>query len=537
MNRSASSPCSEPPGPAGPAASDPILRHRASGVLCHVTSLPSPFGCGDLGPPARRFADLLAAGGQACWQVLPLTPTEPGLGNSPYSSPSAFAGNTLLLSPELLVDDGYLLGDDLTPAPAFPPDRVDYAAVTAWKTPLLALAARRLLEAPPPGFDQFCTREAGWLEDHCLFVALKERHGGCAWYEWPDDLRARRPGTLERARDELRGRYDCERALQFLFFGQWQRLRDHCASRGVRLICDLPIYVTGDSADVWARPDLFRLDADLRPEVVAGVPPDYFSADGQRWGNPVYRWDVHRDEGYAWWTGRFRHSARLFDIVRVDHFCGFVEYWEIPAGDPTARHGAWRPGPGEDLFRHVYAALPGLALVAEDLGHVTPAVTALREAFGIPGMRVLLLGLGPEMASSPHVPHHHDRSGVLYLGTHDNATARGWVELATDEERARLARYLGHAPEPETVADDLVRLCMQSVPATLVLQLQDLLGLGAEARMNLPGTAFGNWEWRCTADDLSPGLAARLSELSSTYGRHAPARPNPALAGHGFARS
>ncbi len=512
----------------GSAAPSPgfLSKTRGCGVLCHITSLPSPFGCGDLGPGAYRFAALAASGGQAFWQVLPLNPTEPGLGNSPYASPSAFAGSPLLISPELLAADGLLDSDDLCPLPPFPDDRVDYPSVIAHRAPLLDRAAARLLASPPPAYFAFAGDDgAAWLDDHCLFVACREHSGGRPWHEWPDDLRLRDPEALCRAREAFAVRYDRERALQFLFFDQWMRLRRHCAGLGVRLIGDLPIYVPYDSADAWAHPDLFRLDEDRRPAFVAGVPPDYFSTEGQRWGNPVYRWDEHRRTGYAWWLARFRHLARLFDVVRVDHFCGFVEYWEIPASEPSARHGSWQPGPGLDLFARVRDALPGLALVAEDLGHVTPAVEALRDALGLPGMRVLLFGFGPEMASSPHAPHNHDRASVLYLGTHDNPTARGWFEEASDEERTRLARYLGRPIEADTVADALVRLCLQSVARTAIISLQDHLGLGPGARMNLPGTPFGNWEWRCPPDLLSPGLAAHLADLASIYGRTAPPSP------------
>ncbi|NLX49295.1 MAG: 4-alpha-glucanotransferase [Methanospirillum sp.] len=500
-----------------------VLSRRTSGVLCHVTSLPSRFGCGDLGPAAHRFADLLADGAQSLWQVLPLAPTGPG--NSPYASPSVFAGNTLLVSPESLAADGYLDPGELASPPAFPGGRVDYGTVAAWKNPLLARAARRLLENPPPGFETFLAREAGWLEDHCLFVACRERYGGVPWPDWPAGLAVREPGALEAASESLRERCEVEQALQFLFDGQWRRLREHCAARGIGLVGDLPIYVTWDSADVWARPGHFRLDAALRPEAVAGVPPDYFSADGQRWGNPLYRWEVHRDGGYAWWTARLARAAALFDVVRLDHFVGFAEYWEVPAGEPTARNGAWRPGPGRDLFRPVLDALPSLALVAEDLGHVTPGVTALREALGVPGMRVLLLGLGTGMAASPHAPHHHERETVLYSGTHDSPTAAGWWEEASPEDRAALDRYLGRTVGRAEVADALIRLCMQSVAATLIVPLQDLLGLGSGARMNTPGTAFGNWEWRCPEGALTPALAARLADLAATYDR-APRPPS-----------
>lgn len=503
--------------------SRPALSWRTSGVLCHVTSLPSRSGCGDLGPAAHRFADLLADGAQSFWQVLPLAPAGPG--NSPYASPSVLAGNTLLVSPESLAADGYLDPEELASPPAFPEGRVDYAAVAAWKSPLLARAARRLLESPPPGFAPFLAREAGWLDDHCLFVACREEFGGAPWPDWPGGLAVREPGALETAREELRERCDAERALQFFFDEQWRRLRGHCAACGIGLVGDLPIYVTWDSADVWARPGLFRLDAALRPEAVAGVPPDYFSADGQRWGNPLYRWEAHRDEGYAWWTARLARAAALFDVVRLDHFVGFAEYWEVPAGEPTARNGAWRPGPGRDLFSPALAALPSLALVAEDLGHVTPGVDALREALGIPGMRVLLLGLGPGMAASPHAPHHHERGMVLYPGTHDSPTIAGWWEEASPDDRAALDRYLGRTVGRAEVADALVRLCMQSVAATLIVPLQDLLGLGSGARMNTPGTIWGNWEWRCPEGALTPALSAHLADLAATYDR-APRPPS-----------
>jgi 4-alpha-glucanotransferase len=391
--------------------------------------------------------------------------------------------------------------------------------------------------SPPADFAAFVEREAFWLDDYCLFVACRERHGGAAWTDWPEELRGRLPDALDEARLELRCRYGIECALQYLFLDQWQRLRTYSTERGIRLIGDLPIYVTHNSSDVWAHPELFKLDGDRRPSVVAGAPPDEFSTTGQRWGNPVYRWAAHQHEGYAWWIRRFGHLARLFDMIRVDHFCGFVAYWEIPSEQPDPRYGSWHPGPGEDLFTRVYDAYPDLVLFAEDLGPMTDATIPLLETFEIPSMRVLLLGLGPDMTASRHIPHHHDHATVLYLGTHDNDTARGWVENATGGELSRLARYLGHPPDPETIADDLVRLCMQSVPATLVLQLQDLLGLGGEARMNLPGTPFGNWEWRCAPDDLSPELTARLADLSATYDRRAQPRRNAAPAGHGLGRT
>jgi 4-alpha-glucanotransferase len=536
MNRSGPSLPGETAGLGIPATTEPLLKRRASGVLCHITSLPSPFGCGDLGPWAYRFADLLADGGQTYWQVLPLTPTEPALGNSPYMSPSAFAGNTLLISPELLVDDGYLIEDELRPLPAFSGERVDFPAAIRYRRPQLDRAAARFLQAPPLEFEAFVEREAAWLDDYCLFVACRERFGGSSWNEWPDEIRARLPQALDRARSELRERYDRERALQYLFFDQWRRLRRYCADQGVRLIGDLPIYVAYDSADVWARPELFKLDGDRRPEVVAGVPPDCFAANGQRWGNPVYRWAAHRHDGYAWWVSRFGHLARLYDVTRVDHFCGFVTYWEIASSEATALRGIWQPGPGEDLFARVYDAFPDLALIAEDMGLVSDDVGTLLDLLDIPGMRVLLLGLGPDMPANRHVPHNHDRPSVLYLGTHDNPTARGWFEAASAEDRERLGRYLGRPAQADTVAGELVRLCMQSVSTTLLVALQDLLELGGAARMNTPGTTTGNWEWRCTTDDLSPELAIRLADLSATYGRRAPTRPSAPLTGHGTVR-
>ena len=495
---------------------------RTSGLLLHVTSLPGPFGIGDLGPAAHRFLDLLAEAGQGLWQTLPLVPV--GHGDSPYASPSTFAGNALLVSPKRLVEDGLLDASDLAGAPAVPAERVDYDAVRTWKGGLIETAYRRFEAGAAPGLraelDAFAHVHAGWLDDYALFAVLKEKHGGAAWTEWPAALARRQPDALDAARATLAEAVGRVRFEQFVFWRQWAALRAHARRRGVRLFGDLPIYVAHDSADVWADRDLFSLDADGRPVAVAGVPPDYFSATGQRWGNPLYRWDKMAEDGFAWWTRRLRHTLSLVDLVRLDHFRAFEAYWRVPADEPTAQRGAWVEGPGEAPFRAFEKSLGApLPLVAEDLGLITPAVRSLMERLGLPGMAVLqfAFGGGPENA---YLPHHYRPRLVAYTGTHDNDTFRGWwEESATEEERAFARRYLDLEHTDEAPHWAAVRALMASVADTVVVPVQDLIGLGGDARMNTPGEEAGNWTWRLGEDALTGDLAARLRALTETYGR------------------
>ncbi len=492
---------------------------RSSGVLLHITSLPGSYGIGDLGPAARRFVDFLREAGCSVWQVLPLGPT--GFGDSPYQTFSAFAGNPYLISPEDLVVEGLLTEADLAERPTFPEGRVAYGIVIPYKERLLDRAYERFRQGVRPdleaAFTAFRHEHASWLDDFALFMALKSVHRGAPWNAWAQPLRLRDPQALQQARRQHRHEIERHAFRQFLFFRQWEGLREYAHQRQVYFLGDVPIYVAYDSADVWAHPELFHLDAEGNPTVVAGVPPDYFSPTGQRWGNPLYRWDVHREQGYAWWIARLRQALRLVDLVRLDHFRGFAGYWEVPAEEPTAVNGRWRPGPGEDFFRAVFQQLGEVPLIAEDLGEITPDVVALRERFGLPGMKVLVFafGSGPE---NPFLPHHYTPHCVVYTGTHDNDTVVGWwYERATAVERDFCLRYL--KSNGAEIAWDLIRLAWSSVAALAIAPMQDLLGLGNEARMNYPGRQEGNWAWRMTDGMLRQDLRDRLRELNYLYHR------------------
>jgi 4-alpha-glucanotransferase len=499
----------------------PALEKRGSGILLHLTSLPSDFGIGDMGPWAYRFADFLAESGQRLWQVLPLNPTDPVHGNSPYDSISAFGCSPLLISPERLVDQGLLARQELGSAPDFPRDRIDYRGVISFKQGLFSLAQSRFRAGgTAEDYGRFCSENADWLEDLALFAALKERFDGRPWQEWPADLRDRDPASLEAARRALAGRIEEGKILQYLFERQWVALREYCNRRNVVIFGDLPVYVNLDSVDVWTHPELFKLDPDKRPTAVAGVPPDYFSETGQRWGNPVYRWDALRESGYAWWIRRLARNLHLFDMVRIDHFRGFAAYWEIPAEEPTAVRGKWVPGPGNDFFQALLRHFPYLPIVAEDLGTITQDVRDLMDRFDLPGMKVLLFAFGDNLATNPYVPHNHVRNCLIYTGTHDNNTVKGWFEReVTGEDRERLFRYLGREVGPERICEEMVRMAMMSVANTAILPMQDLLGLGEEARMNRPARKDGNWQWRLLPEQLSPELAAGLRRMTETYGR------------------
>ena len=491
---------------------------RSSGILLHPTSLPGAHGIGDLGPDARHFADFLAAAGQTVWQVLPLNPT--GYGESPYQCYSAAAGNPLLI---------------FLAAPAterFPSGCVDFERVIPHKHALLLEAARRFLASAPPAerarFEEFCHASASWLEDFALFMALKQAHGGVAWSRWGPGARMRDPGALAHWRDRLAGEIAVQRYLQFAFFEQWSALRAYCRDRRIRIMGDLPIYVAHDSADVWAHPEYFRLDADGEPAVVAGVPPDYFSATGQRWGNPIYDWEALARDGYRWWIDRFRAALGMVDLIRLDHFRGFEGYWEVPASEATAEHGRWVKGPGAALFEAARAALGELPLVAENLGVITPEVEAIREEFGFPGMSILQFAFGNDPQGPTFRPHNYPRNLVAYTGTHDCDTTVGWwtskgqgestrTALEIEIEREYCLRYL-HADGCE-IHWDFIRALESSVADTVLFPLQDVLGLGSEARMNQPATIGRNWRWRYSRDMLKPELAERLRDLTELYDR------------------
>jgi 4-alpha-glucanotransferase len=489
---------------------------RSAGVLLHPTSLPGPYGIGDLGPTASEWIDVLASAGQTWWQILPLGPT--GFGDSPYQCFSAFAGNTNLLSPEALARDGLLEGGDLPPA-RFPADHVDYGPVIEFKQGMLTHAWQNHQAGAAPGlrssFEGYCHRQAPWLDDFALFMALKEQHRGADWLSWERNLILRKPASLEKARRTLAGSIGRQKFGQFLFARQWAELKRHAHERGVRLIGDAPIFVSIDSADVWANPDLFVLDEDRKPVVVAGVPPDYFSATGQLWGNPHYDWAAMKKTGYAWWIARMKATLSQVDLVRLDHFRGFEASWEIPAENTTAEVGRWVPGPGADLLSALRDALGGLPLIAEDLGVITPPVEALRDQFHLPGMRILQFAFsGPD---NRFLPHHYVRNTVAYPGTHDNDTTVGWYAEAGEDERRFLHRYLPNAGAD--VAWDLTRVAWASVADQALVTLQDLLSLPTQARMNFPGRPSGNWSWRFTTGQVTPALIDRLGDLTALYSR------------------
>ncbi|MBN1640131.1 MAG: 4-alpha-glucanotransferase [Anaerolineae bacterium] len=500
---------------------------RSSGILLHPTSLPGPYGIGDLGPPAYRWVEFLARAGQTLWQVLPLGPT--GYADSPYAALSTFALNPMLISLDLLFDQRLLDPPDIDTLPWLSRDRVDYATTIAYKAPILRRAALRF-DAEAVGrtraaYDQFCRDNASWLDDYALYIAAKRYHADIAWPAWERGIALRDPQALDRWREKLRIEIIAHRALQYLAWAQWRALLDHAHQYGVRIVGDVPIFCAHDSADVWAHRDLFALDEEGQPTHIAGVPPDYFSATGQRWGNPLYRWDVMAERGYAWWIERTRAALRTVDIVRIDHFRGFIAYWEIPASEPTAVRGRWVPGPGEALFEALEAALGSVPILAEDLGVITPEVIALRERFNLPGMKILQFAFDEdalrasfgEYERNPFLPHNYTRHFVVYTGTHDNDTAVGWFTHADPEERAAALAYLGCNAHDLHWA--LIRAAMASVADMAIVPLQDVLGLGSHARMNLPGTIGANWTWRFTEDMLSEHLAARLAEMATLYER------------------
>ena len=497
---------------------------RRSGILLHPTSLPGRFGIGDLGDAAYRFVDFLAASGQAYWQVLPLSPT--GYADSPYQTLSAFAGNPMLISPQRLVEAGHLSESDLDGVPDFPDDRVDFGPVIYHKTRLLnhAFASFRA-HAPPTqrtAFARFCEAQAFWMDDFALFMALKEAHDLHPWHEWEPEVVTRQPDPLERWGAALADEIENQKYWQWQFFEQWLAVKRYANERGIRIFGDIPIFVSMDSADVWANPHLFHFDEHLRPTVVSGVPPDYFSATGQLWGHPLYRWEVMAQEGYAWWIARFRMAFTQADVVRIDHFRGFYNYWEVAADAETAIHGRWIYGPGADLLHAVTAALGEVTIIAEDLGDFDEesraGLDALQTQFGYPGMKVLqfAFGGGPQ---DPFLPHNYTPDCIAYTGTHDNDTTVGWYQgTSTDAERDYARKYMGS--DGSDIAWDAIRLAWASIAHTAITTVQDLLSLGHEARMNTPGTVGQpNWCWRLRPAALTDGIAARLLELTAVYGR------------------
>ena len=494
--------------------------YRASGVLLHVASLPSRFGIGDVGPAALAWIDCLHEAGQSCWQALPLGPT--GYGNSPYQALSSFAGNELLVSPDRLIEDGLLRAAECA-GNSFSAAKIDYDAVISFKSRLLT-AAWTSFRADPrsdlrAAYDQFLDVHRHWLDDYALFRALKARHHNASYLEWPADLIQRAPDALAKAQRELADQIDQIRFGQFLLFRQGERVTTYARAKGVRLIGDLPFFISPDSSDLWANPELFLVDEHHRPRFVAGVPPDYFSAEGQLWGNPVYNWDAIRSDGYRWCINRMRALLAHVDVVRLDHFRGFAAAWYVPPGEPTARFGQWVPGPGADFFRAAAKELGVLPFIAEDLGVITPDVTALRDQFRLPGMRVLQFAFDGS-PDNPHLPHNYAPNTVVYTGTHDNPTTRTWFEELPEQQKQLLWDYLKRSPgDSRKAVSTLIEEAWSSRAAVAMVPLQDLLDLGDDARMNLPGRAEGNWRWRCTEDMLASPAFKWLRDLTKSTNR------------------
>ena len=492
---------------------------RCSGIILHPTSLPGPYGVGVLGKAAYAWVDFLAESRQTIWQVLPLGPT--GYGDSPYQSFSTFAGNPYMICLETLVEQGLLDGAELSHAPALPDDQVNFGALYEWKLPLLfraaAMFAQRSSHPQQEEFQLFCEENSSWLDDYALFMALKDAHDGAAWNRWEMPLRSRKPSALIEARTQHAARIHAYHFIQWLFFRQWQAIKAYANQRDVRIVGDIPIYVALDSADAWSNPEQFLFDDQYQPTVVAGVPPDYFSATGQLWGNPIYRWQQMEAEGFPWWIARIRASLRLYDIVRIDHFRGFAGYWEVPAGETTAINGRWVQGPGAALFEAIQAQLGELPIIAEDLGEITPDVIELRDRYNLPGMKVLQFAFASD-AADKFLPHNFTSNFIVYSGTHDNDTAWGWYHHSSAErERDHFRRYF--RTDGGDVAWTFIEGALSSVAQVAVVPLQDLLNLDTEARMNLPGTSGGNWQWRFQAGQIDRSLAARLLDATTIFGR------------------
>ena len=494
------------------------LSKRYSGVLAHPTSFPSPYGIGDFGKGAYDFINFLTGAGQSLWQILPLGHT--GYGDSPYQAFSAFAGQPLLISPDELVKDGLLYGDDLRNYPHFNPDHIYYGDVIPAKLRILHRSYEIFKESADlcmlKEFDVFCEHEKDWLDDYALFMAGKDAHGGACWLEWEDDLRDPDEEIKAAWRERLADSIEYYKYIQFIFFRQWNAIRDYAHVNGIKIVGDIPIYVALDSAEVWVYPDLFELDENLVPKAVAGCPPDAFSPTGQLWGNPLYNWDRHRECGFNWWIDRIKSATSLYDVVRIDHFRGFEGYYSIPYGDKTAENGQWLKGPGIELFNAVKNELGDLPIIAEDLGFLTEDVHKLLRDSGFPGMKVLEFAFDPREESN-YLPYTYNSNSVVYVGTHDNNTVLGWIDELDEDTLEFCKKYID---SEDDIVWKLIKTAMASVSDTAIIQMQDYLELGSEARMNIPSVLGGNWQWRMGKNDLTDKLAKKIADITCTYGRY-----------------
>jgi 4-alpha-glucanotransferase len=500
------------------------MEGRKSGVLIHITSLPSPYGIGDMGPSAYKFVDFLKNTCQSIWQVLPVNATSSVYGNSPYNSISAFAGNTIIISPDMLVKEGLLTNKDLEPKPSFSEEACDYEEVTGYKARLFEAAYYNFKKYRkgkiPYDHNEFYYKNSDWLEDYALFVVIKKHSGNRRWNEWEKGLRDRSPESIESIRRFYGDEIEKEKFLQYIFFKQWLALKSYCNDNGIKIIGDIPIYVTYDSTDVWMNTGIFKIDKNKKTSFIAGVPPDYFSRTGQLWGNPVYRWRELKKTGYEWWIKRFKHSFGLFDIVRVDHFRGFVAFWQVPADKITAVSGKWVKAPAVNFFKTLLKAFPGLPIIAEDLGIITHDVKKIMRRFNFPGMRVLLFAFGEDDPHHPYLPCNFIPNCVAYTGTHDNNTVKGWfINEAGEQEKKRLSAYMGHEVTVDNVNWDFIKACHKSVADTVIIPMQDILGLGMESRMNTPSKPGGNWRWRLSAEQFKNLSGQKLRVLTEESGR------------------
>jgi 4-alpha-glucanotransferase len=512
------------------------LVKRKSGVLFHISSLASPFGIGDLGTCAYDFADFLNNSAQRLWQILPLNPTQSAFGDSPYSSISAFAGNTLFISPSLLVEDQLLKKEDIENFPAFSDGSVEYSLVRDYKNGLFGNMFKRIINRLDEDnhFNFFNEDSDFWLDDYSMFVVLNEHFKGKIWNEWPPDIRDRKKDALQDFKNKYKEKILEIKYLQYLFFKQWFLLRQYCNQKKIQLIGDLPLYINYHSADVWAHPEFFKLDNHKNPLVVSGVPPDYFSKDGQLWNNPIYNWDTLKKSGYDWWVKRIGHNFKIFDWIRLDHFRGFFDYWEVPAGEATARNGEWKMGPGDDLFNALLDYFPQVPIITEDLGDINPGVRELRDQFGFPGMRILQFAFGGDKSSLVHKPHNYINNCVAYTGTHDNNTITGWLAEGIDKAKLKKKKLTGVVDKERRLALEytgvkdtelkeahweFLRVLMASPASFVIFPVQDILGLGERARMNTPGTAGGNWKWRLTGARVNENIVKKLKKLTETYDR------------------
>jgi 4-alpha-glucanotransferase len=491
---------------------------RSSGILLHPTCLPGPYGIGDIGTRAHRWIDFLSGAGCGLWQVLPIGPT--GYGDSPYQCFSSFAGNPFLVSPDALLREDLLHPDDLYDHPCFPEERVDFGQVIPWKLGVLDRSFIRFQHTHSPQlkqeFENFQAEQSSWLDDYALFMAIKEAHGGAPWPTWEKPLRQRQPEAIAKARKDLDVAVQRQTYRQFLFFRQWSSLRDYAHAKNIQIIGDIPIFVAHDSSDVWVHQDLFFIDETGMPTVVAGVPPDYFSPTGQLWGNPLYRWDIHAQDGYTWWLERIKATLAMVDIIRIDHFRGFAGYWEVPGKAKTAEHGKWTPGPGKPFFHSIRESLGELPIIAEDLGVITPDVVEMRDSFDLPGMRIFQFGFD-STPEDPFLPHNYPVNCVVYTGTHDNDTARGWYNRVPEQEKSVYRRYMDR--DGSNVSWDFIRGVWSSVAIFALAPMQDFLSLGNEARMNYPGNPSGNWMWRMYRDAQTSDLQAKIKDLNYLYSR------------------